>query len=1595
MQSKTFTIKLDKSIPEVDLFTSGISFTLKGEHDIHTGLDIIVANAVVNSPSYITSTPATISVNSITSYVLSIKVSNPTATNLEDLLLEYVPGDWLEYARESTSPMLNKYQPFNNFYDGSGNLFNDINYNSPFTTSHLNLSFDRIVDMELQFSYDSSVNVIFTDDVNPMRLINSRWILNESGLAAKLAERNQTKDTNTYSEEYFHRTELIPAYKNVASVTFNGVITAGKLPGGGYRYFFRYLTADGAETNIIEETRLIEVHRGDSIQTTVGEDGSDSTGNTVSITLSNLDSSYYAIRVYYSLSVGNTSSITSAFKIIEPYIIEDGKCKILHTGYEVIEAIDKNLLDVSYSLISQAKTLTTADNRLLSCNTELKNLYDRELAIRAASVNISEDKFDIIYSADITADGVNNYSNPNFSYDKTGYWRGETYELGVVFTSDSGLSPVYPIHGIDNLSGLAKYNPDLIGSAGPGFYKDGENSLGVYRTNKSLSNLWLYNDSSNELTFQGTKLKADISSLLGYSKHIVSTVIANDGGMYILYDKGLDKYYLDGVFNTHHFAGNVSQLYEAYTAPSSDVYLDFINIDGSNAQLKLQAGINRVEYITDVLKDTKPNGDVVYPVKLEGDYTGFFFVRRSRKPDKIAQGIVTPTMAIPIYTSYNADAATAITGEWSGIGVKSPVHGDSVTFVPAPNCLSPWGVENFIDGQVKFKEKYPEGGYVPVDPQPNPVMDFVQRSPVIDYEDSKSWAFYSPDIDSNPVFFATKFDNREYGISIHDARISTDYEYVDNPPLYTDHQPYVIKINNSYNTSGSEILKFKMEGAFTESGSSSPSSKSFSAKHDRNLAMFLNSPVNDIDHSIHFSYWAEAPAGNNIFKDDNFIYYPVTIGVPIDPIIDMAKFGPKNDSDVPENRTPSTGVNYGRYLGVKLPDYVGGLDGLNMTINYGNSTTTQSNHESSLKQAKNFIAPDNASSYGFMANLYENKRANELKRSEWEARYAGEEDTRYYAISQRYNIDTFIYSDSNLDIYGGDCFLGLQWKQVWSPLGIEGALVTDDFNAYRWNRRALGMLDYGMAMAVPAQCNYNFHLRTKDRTDKREHKVYGRDRSFLPIKKTIRGDRLLETGTYNFGYKDEGSEKDYFRLNINSPYIKVSYPNRIYASNPGIENEFWNGFTVFTGLNFRDYNSELGAITKIITVNNFTYVIFHHGIAQVGINERTMLSTDTGGVFTDSADVLAKRSNVLSNNYGAQHLHAIVASSGFLYGIDALNKKVWRTNQKGATLISDFKIQNLLTEIIDEKQEQTAAGGGVFDIYSSYDLIKGDIIFTFYVRSEDDTKEMYAKSLVFNEPTGIWICETDDTRKFMFKAGEERYSFPSLLKNPLELGTIYKYYRAGTNQRKSYYNKFYGDLYEAHIGFNVLDDLSTSKIFNNIYIIGNHSMPYQVQYGMEDVNDRKTQLLIPHTNVSYVIPDVTVTGLVDKDYFEISSTTSITKWNGEPLGFGDFITISNESNVPFYYICMGIEENKLYVDKLLGSNFITQPLVLGYKNPVRLSTSLYEDTFGKIIIKTAEDSSLSKLYTPRGKWVQVRLDYEGMSQAFVEKVLSTYTVSYS
>ena len=101
---------------------------------------------------------------------------------------------------ENRVDLLYKYQPLYNYKKNNEVI--------SFTTSNLNFDLTHPVDIEIQPSYDGSVNLIFTDDKNIPRLINSAFSVTENGKAFR-AKRHNNKD-NIYEDEKFDlQTSLI------------------------------------------------------------------------------------------------------------------------------------------------------------------------------------------------------------------------------------------------------------------------------------------------------------------------------------------------------------------------------------------------------------------------------------------------------------------------------------------------------------------------------------------------------------------------------------------------------------------------------------------------------------------------------------------------------------------------------------------------------------------------------------------------------------------------------------------------------------------------------------------------------------------------------------------------------------------------------------------------------------------------------------------------------------------------------------------------------------------------------------------------------------------------------------------------------------------------------------------------------------------------------------------------------------------------------------------------------------------------------------------------------------------------------------------
>ena len=110
---------------------------------------------------------------------------------------------------------------------------------------------------------------------------------------------------------------------------------------------------------------------------------------------------------------------------------------------------------------------------------------------------------------------------------------------------------------------------------------------------------------------------------------------------------------------------------------------------------------------------------------------------------------------------------------------------------------------------------------------------------------------------------------------------------------------------------------------------------------------------------------------------------------------------------------------------------------------------------------------------------------------------------------------------------------------------------------------------------------------------------------------------------------------------------------------------------------------------------------------------------------------------MLSDTYGTQWPESVVQTPYFVYGVDTVGKKIWRTNGDQFEIISDFKIQEFLNENITLSEREMTPIIGVRNVKGHYNAFKQDVMFTFY----DD---LYG----FEEK--VWnICYNEVMQKFI------------------------------------------------------------------------------------------------------------------------------------------------------------------------------------------------------------------------------------------------------
>lgn len=1272
-----------------------------------------------------------------------------------DLYITY-PSD----EGEILVPMEDVYRPLHNFYDYEGLYYDsaelppplpvtneklDIEgyYVAPLRTPSFNFTDVNFVDIELQPSYDRSMNIIFTDATNKPRLVNSRFIVQAGNKQATIANRQGVRDTNIYSNERWGNVDLILTPETVAALDFKGFENGGNLQPGGYKFYFVYSNSDLQTTSVFAESSLVQVVQGTGF-TTRGGNPDERIGKTAYFQLSELDNKFLYVKVFYARDIGEFNS--GSYELREVFnlypIRTDGTIDIRITGFELTIERSQDYLEVIFTDISTATTLSAVQGSLAIANTEISLEYLSYLRGIASNLKIEEGvesmaTLDPSDSSKSTGQKRVPYGDPNNVYHRLGYWSGETYELGIVFKmATSNLqSPVIPIRGIDNFDGAATY----IGSGiipGTGFDEltlDRENTNGVYRTQESkivMDGNGLYPNNPNI-----TYLKININLLLN------------------------DPFLLE---------------------------------------------------ITD----------------------GFFFVRKQRLKDCWYEGMVGATMAVSLSQPIVNNPTIRFFGTTSGLGSMENANGDffcadnndnvgtalkrntipcryipwmgSVGSVVWPSYNSTTSNPDYDGRNLMFTgNPYDTGSIIPA---ANSVWSH--------------FSFYTPDIVTAPTEVASFFSNTERGLRIAENRT------------------YINSANQSAFGSYNSSRAYLFQSTYSDYGSLPGVLSTF------NMANYALGPMR----------WSYVTAGQDTVTPETFagiVQQYEYMGNQPSPIPLPSPYGWRRQTSLDSVRgagiPPELFPDAGR-MNYKFDDYVGfqveGGDGApndpgilkdrmqhEFTISGVIDTALPIENQLDLTAYYNGIV-QNKQTMGVLARAYATSQGPLTKGTQWQAKYQSTTTTGYFAISKRYSWaraqDEFPTGEMRL--FGGDCYIGEHFKRLSYKLGIPEDPAATDGSIY--GDQAAGLEPAGVIMGMVLSSSDNFAIRSEQFKSASETLIFGTPRSFYPLYSMgdIPSRQQLDSKLYYAGYGLEAAALTKARQAVELPSILDIFPYRVLISAPGDLTSFTNGYRDFTGLNFRDYDSAFGQITKIITLQSKLFVIWEHGIGRIFTQEKTMVTDEDGGVYVDQASRLHPQAQVVSNKYGTVDPYSIVTSADSIYGIDWTNNKVWQLDASGGfAIISDFKIDRLLAFVKTSLQGNNV----VHKFHVGYDAYKRNVYFNYGGYSNGIPTPI--GSVYYNEILKVWLSKLTFYPYFIFNIRENWYSYDFNDLNPLTAGQIWQH-----DSDINPFCNYYGTQHPFEYEFILVDNPAAQKILNNLKIISTEEYPIQATYSIVNKHDYET-----------------------------------------------------------------------------------------------------------------------------------------------------------
>lgn len=1187
-----------------------------------------------------------------------------------------------------------------------------------FITDELSFNIEHPVNIVPQYSYDGSVNLILNDGINPPRLINSRF--SATGMNTyEIIDRKGNNDTNIYDEgvQFDIDTSLYKRVTSIPKLSYNGTSSGGNLKVGNYHFYIKYSDADGNETDFVAESGLVSVFIGfgapDSLTTGTKNENS---FKIVNLYMSNIDPSYDYLYVYYSRYTAEQGENfnTEYIKIDKKFVVSnDGTCNISINGFEPTIPITSADINDSFEIVDAAKAQTVCQNMLLLGNVHkpeipYKELFDLSLHFLPYLKDKDyECKFDQNYTINTSSLG---YWDSQYIYNYVGYWNNEYYRLGVVYILPNGeLTPVFNIRGCSNVSEYDK--EDILYSNIDIYNKEGERNYIQYNESTYLINP----DKNSISSAQNENVKGVIKLVSDKDTNIIHSldIRINDEAMQEL------KKYVRGFFFVRQTRIPTILAQGITLGLDQNSYTPTIPTAGGLLE-QLSGSLNKT-YVT-----TEDINDVNYISEGFLSRYKFRFKKKSSglwgsigKAFAIAAGVV----ALGAATIFTAGAAGALVAGASlagavtagsatlggvlvaagaattGLGLATGIAGASaiiavgagaaaglVTAAIATGQEITYGIQSWQRKKLDGRNTKCPSGYkiVELDESRQLGGNFEDRIIIKDNSKNKTQVILCPDYEVNQAYFNQIFTGNEHLIEAAKSQ--------GNNLLLGHSSNYFTEdtINN--------YRHYYIPDYYDTSSNISGTCKLISVPEDVKCVGLDN-----------FKFRSRAGSAEEAWRYES-------VGDEYKSEKDKYNKSESDDETINNKQTNSDIVRgvYGAYLGVaNVSNKLTPATTVNIYIPKYSSANTSKYMQ---------IRMDDNSTYSAITDRIDISKS---------------DDYLVTKKSQLINDSTDFYKEGyQFSAYRGDCYICQFTHRVIRNFNDPSAPYNDDIvdeNSWKDNYNPsktesyekinlgdVNAVQLGMWVTFRVRSSYNLNIRTLDSSNVDEKQMTGHPRGYYPyVPINVEGTyKIPESHIYNRGFSKSLSDRENNIL-PDVPYIKNWFGTRIMYSDIHINDAYKNGYRVFRKTRSVDYTREYGEIVKLISLNSNLLIIFEHGVAIAPVNQQVV--QQSAGQFIAASKVLPEAPTVISDMFGSQWADSVLKVPGltgdskqYVYGVDTVAKKIWRTDGNQLECISDSRVQEFLNNNITLSERELTPKLGIHNVKTCYNAYKRDVLFTFY-----------------------------------------------------------------------------------------------------------------------------------------------------------------------------------------------------------------------------------------------------------------------------------------